>query len=157
MGEPGPSFLAPKPCLPLTQSLPGNGHSLFRAQAQLQALGVSPVFCSFRSMCTGGKTHNPQRGEEKNRTLPALRRHIFMSATCFQVFVPGSYTSTLFLTKGPSCPPVAYSCPLSTPTPERQSTVSRPQAGYWNQKPGSLVSSPGQPSTGWLESQCPHL
>ena len=48
---------------------------------------------------------------------PAFLRHMFMSQTSLQVLVSGSYTSTLFLTRGPSCPPAANSWPLSTPTP----------------------------------------
>lgn len=53
-------------------------------------------------------------------SLPAFRRHMFISATCFQVLETGSYTSQLFLTNGPSCPPTAYSRPFSTPTPVHQ-------------------------------------
>lgn len=48
---------------------------------------------------------------------PAFLRHMFISATCFHVLVAGSYTSQLFLTKGPSCPPTAYSRHFNTPTP----------------------------------------
>lgn len=42
---------------------------------------------------------------------------MFMSHTSLQALICGSYTSTLFLTRGPSCPPAAYSWPPNTPTP----------------------------------------
>lgn len=45
---------------------------------------------------------------------------MFISATCFHVLMVGSYTSTLFLTKGPSWPPTAYNKLFKTPTPERR-------------------------------------
>lgn len=44
---------------------------------------------------------------------------MFISATCLQALVVGSYTSTLFRTKGPSWPPTAYNKLFSTPTPRR--------------------------------------
>lgn len=49
--------------------------------------------------------------------IPAFLRQRFMSATGLQQLVSGLYTSTLFLTKGPSCPPTAYRSPSRTPTP----------------------------------------
>lgn len=60
-----------------------------------------------------------QRGSRSpaQPALPAFRRHMFMSATCRQLLLLGSYTSQLFLTRGPSWPPTAYSRPFSTPTP----------------------------------------
>lgn len=49
--------------------------------------------------------------------IPAFLLHMFISATCFHVQVTGLNTSTLFLTKGPSWPPTAYSKLFNTPTP----------------------------------------
>lgn len=46
---------------------------------------------------------------------------------CLHVLVAGSYTSTLFRTKGPSWPPTAYNKLFNTPTPikHKKPTYSR--------------------------------
>ena len=49
--------------------------------------------------------------------IPAFLRHRCMSLTWDQLLVSWLYTSTLFLTNGPSWPPTAYNRPSTTPTP----------------------------------------
>ena len=49
--------------------------------------------------------------------LPAFLLQLYISASCDHELVSGLYTSTEFLTNGPSCPPTAYSSPSTTPTP----------------------------------------
>lgn len=88
------AFRVPSSPLPQPRAYPANGHSLFKVQTQPHALRVSPLCLSFRtSVCREKRPttpHPPQGETERVVILPALRRHMFMSATCFQVFVPGS-------------------------------------------------------------------
>lgn len=56
--------------------------------------------------------------------IPAFLRHRCMSLTWDQLLVSWLYTSTLFLTNGPSWPPTAYNRPSTTPTPTtRRNTI----------------------------------
>lgn len=58
---------------------------------------------------------------EKKETAPAFLRHMCMSATRVHLFVSWLNDSTLFLTRGPSCPPTAYRILSRTPTPRYNS------------------------------------
>lgn len=95
-------------------------------------------------------TKNIYGDQGSTGSSPAFRRHMFMSATCFQAFMAGSYTSQLFLTSGPSCPPTANSRPFSTPTPASRFNRGEGEGFQHNPRAASLLSQ----MINWPQLQC---
>lgn len=118
--------------------------------------GVSPL-CSLLGLRFAGRK-SPQ-------TTPTLKgRRESSHVTCIApVHNPvcqlllGFCSRIIYLNALPLQGPIMPTCGVQLSTedsnPERQSTVSQPQADYVDQTPGSLACSPGQPSpAGDMES-----